>query len=985
MNTAITFIFAVTFALSNTQEGGLSFTRALNDTIPVLIPEPHNISWRTNSSFFIDANTKIVVNNPADTAAAIAIRQGIVESCALSLEIINTLVAENSIILQRRSKPYVPYPTHEKSRPQAYTLEINSANCVITGDDHAGVFYGAMTLKQLIGQNEDDRLSGVMIYDYPNLNFRGTRMHFKGSPLWLDSMRRRADYFASLKLNKLILESADLYTNDNAATIENFFKWCRNIHIEPIPLLQSFGHAGNILLQNPACGEGVYRMNEHFCFLNDTARCLNDSSIFAELGIVDTGFENVINHNFGSWHQDDVGTTIFHDATNQRAGSNCVMINNSSYATSRLWQDVICKKNTLYSLSFHIRTQDVFGKSIGNSNNPTGAGIEIYSHRGSDDWQLLKRSYPLGKTQNWRRCSVIFKSGEHETLRVYVGLYNAQGRVWFDGDRTPILENPGFDEPILRHWRLENVGKGIEISQNTEFGKSDNYSCKVFVDPERRPSGLYTRLYQDVEVEPGYDYRIRAWVKTDGVKGRGCFVTAFWVTDDGRQFWKHRRAEFYDFLMSDTIAGTSNWTEINTGWFSSGCCGKIRIKLALDGMGAGYFDDVSVEKVQNALSNIDFTNPIRMTDESGKQYKEDVDFNLITRAQLIFPYDLNTTPSHIIRTRYSNIADSQIVFLSYAKLPAFQHRRNKYSYCYCPIKPATRQLMADIIENALQWEPEMIHFGHDEINIMKTDYHCLNSGYTKAGLLAYDVNALHETITPIRMMLWEDMLNPYHNGNFFPDDPTYYAADSIKKDIVLAIWFYRKDEPLTLGDSSIAYFGSKGFKTIAASAGYQPVNPYNWACEIKHRWIDLGDSSCFGLINTTWVHSWDFNNRLWISLPLTLEYSWQWPDTTKGRNWGNLRYDPLKLHRNYGDVFVPRPSGLKCKHLGGRMTELTWRRNHNLDLREYNVYRNFTFLASTADTFYIDHTSPKVGTYCVTAIDTLNNESIYSRECVLSP
>ena len=108
---------------------------------------------------------------------------------------------------------------------------------------------------------------------------------------------------------------------------------------------------------------------------------------------------------------------------------------------------------------------------------------------------------------------------------------------------------------------------------------------------------------------------------------------------------------------------------------------------------------------------------------------------------------------------------------------------------------------------------------------------------------------------------------------------TFTKPAFINKDIIMAIWFYRKDEPLTLGDSSIAYFGRRGFKTIAASAGYDPANPYNWAREIKHRWVDLGDSSCFGLINTTWVHSWDFINDLWISLPLTMEYSWQWPDT----------------------------------------------------------------------------------------------------------
>jgi hypothetical protein len=983
VKTKIILILATCFSFLKAQGDIISLGRSLSDTIPVLIPEPREIIWKPNLRFCIDANTKIVVTDPADTAAANALKKEIIASCALSLRITNTLVASNSIILQRWAEPSVTHPVVEKYNQQAYILDVKSTNCVITGEGPDGVFYGAMTLKQLIKQHEGNCLHGVVIYDYPNLDFRGTRMHFKGSAQWLDSMKNRVDYFASLKLNKLILESADLYTNENAAAIDNLFRFCRKTHIEPIPLLQSFGHAGNILLQNPACGEGVFRRNEQFCFLNDTATCIEDTSSFAQLGLSDTGFEDTKAHDFGAWHKDAMDAEILPDSVNKHAGEKCVMINNARFGTSRLRQDVLCAKNTLYSLSFHVCTQDVRAKNNESGDSPTGAGIEIYGYEGSRGWQLLARSYLFDKTQNWRKCSVIFNSAEHEMLRIYVGLYNTKGKAWFDGARIPILKNAEFEEPIRQHWRLENVGKGIDITRNSTSGRFDKSSCKITVDPKIYPSGLYTRLYQDVEVEQGYDYRIKAWVKTEEISGRGCFVTAFWLTDDGRQYWKHRRAEFYDFLMSDTIAGTTDWTAISTPWFSSGGCRKIRVKLALHGIGVGYFDAVRIERVQNHLENVDFTSPVFVMGESGMQYEENVDYTITHRTKLKFPYDIDAHPSYLTRTYNSNIRDSQIVNLSYTKLPAFQHRRDKYGYCYCPVKPETRQLMDGIIKDVLKWNPETIHFGHDEINLMKTDYYCLKTTYTRAGLLAYDVNQLHKTITPVRMILWEDMFNPYHNGHFFPDDPTYPAIDSIGKDIIMAIWFYRKDEPLTLGDSSIAYFGSKGFKTIAAAAGYTPVNPYNWAQEIKHRWVDLGDSSCIGLINTTWVHTWDFNSSLWVSLPLTLEYAWQWPDTATGRQWGKLRYDPLQLHRNYGDVFVPRPSGLECEHIGTRLTKLTWRRNSNRDLKGYNIYRDFTHIASTTDTFYVDHKSPGTGTYHITATDMYNNESVYSRGCIV--
>jgi len=197
---------------------------------------------------------------------------------------------------------------------------------------------------------------------------------------------------------------------------------------------------------------------------------------------------------------------------------------------------------------------------------------------------------------------------------------------------------------------------------------------------------------------------------------------------------------------------------------------------------------------------------------------------------------------------------------------------------------------------------------------MKEDQHCLESGYTRSGLLAYDINPLNDAISPKSMMIWEDMINPHHLGKMYPDDPTYYAADSINNDVIPVIWFYSEHEPFEVGDSSIAYFGEKGFMTIAAGAGYHELNPYNWAGEIRHRWVDLGDTSCYGQISTKWGPI-DFDSLEWRALPITLEYSWQWPDTSRGRVWDSLRYDPLTLHRHCGDIFVPRPTGLECEYL----------------------------------------------------------------------
>ncbi|MEO0069570.1 MAG: glycoside hydrolase family 20 zincin-like fold domain-containing protein [candidate division WOR-3 bacterium] len=892
------------------QGEGEAYTRPLSDTIPVLVPEPQSIIWFGDSCFYINESTLIAISNPADSVAARFLRDEIIKSCACTLEVVDTLVSEDAIILRRRNDwPVIPFGNQPPPRPQAYTLKINSAYCVITGDDYDGVFYGAMTLKQLIAQHEGDKLAGVWVYDYPHLGFRGTYMAYSGNPDWSDSMKRRADYFAGLKLNKLILESGSFWFTNYPGVIDTFFNRCRKNHIEPIPLLQSFGHAGNVLWRNPACGEAIYRGAEHFCFLSDTAWCLDDTTRFKRPVLLDIGFDSVSGNDFTKWEQTDVGVTIFSDSVNQHAGLGSVKIRRLSNGTSRLWQDIDCGVNALYVLSFFIKIQGVGGIDTLYEGNPVGVYIEVYGNDIPRGWVLIKRSRAMRGTVDWQKVSVVFNSGNYTELRVYVGMYYAQGMAWIDGERLPVIKNAGFEDDIIQApWVKEPPNADIErTSQEAHTG---TYSCMI-----RNPNAAYTRVYQDIEVEPGYDYRLKVWVKTVDVEGRGCFCTAFWVADTA-QYWKgHATREFYGILMSDTVVGSTDWTEVRTNWFSSGHCKKLRIKLALDGTGIGYFDDVVVEKVEKSLVNVDPTTPIKVTSETGTEYESGTDYQIIPGPTLTFPYNLDVNPTKIIRLGGGAISDSQIVLVSYDKLPAFRLKKDPSYYPYCPTKTATRQIMDSAINYVAQWHPQTIHFGHDEIALMKEDQPCLTSGRSRSGLLAYDIDTLFSRLgDTVKMMLWEDMLNYYHLGGFYPDDPTYLAADSIPKNVIPIIWFYGDNEPFGVGDSSITYFGAKGFKSIAAGAGYDILNPYNWSGVIKNHWL-TGDTSCYGLINTTWAGYNNFQNSWWRSLPTVLEYSWQWPDTTKGRVWSSKRYEPIILHRNYGDIFVPRPTGLGFEYL----------------------------------------------------------------------
>ena len=103
--------------------------------------------------------------------------------------------------------------------------------------------------------------------------------------------------------------------------------------------------------------------------------------------------------------------------------------------------------------------------------------------------------------------------------------------------------------------------------------------------------------------------------------------------------------------------------------------------------------------------------------------------------------------------------------------------------------------------------PKYISIGHDDIYGMCRDSRCRKRNITIEKLFAEDINKLHDyihTIDPsIRMMLWDDMLNPWHTGGINDFQMHYGGAPGktseaiqlIAKDILLMSWWYAEDDP----------------------------------------------------------------------------------------------------------------------------------------------------------------------------------------------
>jgi len=145
-------------------------------------------------------------------------------------------------------------------KPEGYLLEISNNRISITGKDEAGLFYGFMTLRQLMEDAADQEvpLPVCRIRDYPLLSYRAIHLDMKHHLEKREYYFHLMDLLATYKINAVIAEMEDkiayerqpVVGSTGALTIDEWvalsdYAMDRNIEISP--LIQGLGHASFIL------------------------------------------------------------------------------------------------------------------------------------------------------------------------------------------------------------------------------------------------------------------------------------------------------------------------------------------------------------------------------------------------------------------------------------------------------------------------------------------------------------------------------------------------------------------------------------------------------------------------------------------------------------------------------------------------------------------------------------------------------------------
>lgn len=513
-------------------------------------------------------------------------------------------------------------------------------------------------------------------------------------------------------------------------------------------------------------------------------------------------------------------------------------------------------------------------------------------------WELNKDSFNLGRTNkavfkelfNYARERHIEPVPELQSFGISAGIlgrepHAAEG-IWVKDEpfkfvnnmAEPVrqleitIENPGFEtgadgNSVPDGWTFDKGQGRNDWFWDNSTSHSGNYSVKLSIPGTAKKRSNYLKS-KWIEVDPDTAYSLSFYAKkTAGSSVNYGLAMRIWQYDSNNKYI----VENYCPLQKDAF----DWKKHTLNFVTQPNASKVLIWAAIiDGHGTAWFDDIQLKRMSGRLVNVirTETSDITITNSTKtKNYVEGIDYEIVDGDMKYYDYNSHA-PTKIKRIKNGNIQDNEIVLICYDFVLKFHTL--PWEVVYCPSEPRTYKIFFEALRDLIgALDPKYIHIGHDEIRGMNRDSRCKRRNMTNAELLGEDINKLNNfmyKIKPdVKMMLWDDMLNPWHNGGreyyqmVFGGRPgkSSDATDLISKDVIPVIWWYDSGDPLK---KSLDYFDSRGFHYLVA--GWKnKENIQNWLKAVK------SEKNCMGMIATTW-DGWD-NNLEGIKYTANLSWS----------------------------------------------------------------------------------------------------------------
>ena len=221
----------------------------------MIIPTPQIIK-QTNDILKLTDEISIVIKNEKFNFIANQIAESLKKSFNINAKISNTNGTIYLNIVESLSNIQVDKSLYN----QAYSLSITNNKIEINAITEKGLFYGAMSLVQLLENNITREIQTLEIYDWPNMELRGISDDIsRGQVSNLKNFKRILDFIARYKINTYMPYLEDMLQlksypsigkNRGALSnkeVEEIVSYATERYIDVIPAFQTLGHFENIL------------------------------------------------------------------------------------------------------------------------------------------------------------------------------------------------------------------------------------------------------------------------------------------------------------------------------------------------------------------------------------------------------------------------------------------------------------------------------------------------------------------------------------------------------------------------------------------------------------------------------------------------------------------------------------------------------------------------------------------------------------------
>lgn len=244
--------------------------------ISKIIPTPQSIVEK-KLTFKITSSTKIVIGN--DSQAEQFIAQELNSELSLKKEIPLKVVDEQSVRKLSSNFIFIGKPNTEygkkflserkgrmlpEMKTEGYFLDVDAKGIVIIAESDKGLFYGVMSLLQLLQKDKRSVLvPGVTILDYPSQKIRGiTDDISRGQISTVENFKKIIRFCAQNKMNVYSLYIEDVFQFKkhpeigknrgalSASECRELDAFAKKYFVEIIPIFETLGHWENILI-NP--------------------------------------------------------------------------------------------------------------------------------------------------------------------------------------------------------------------------------------------------------------------------------------------------------------------------------------------------------------------------------------------------------------------------------------------------------------------------------------------------------------------------------------------------------------------------------------------------------------------------------------------------------------------------------------------------------------------------------------------------------------